>query len=685
MKSVSDKALRIGVDIGGTFTDFVVFSSESKQVESFKLLSTPEDPSKAVLQGIEHILERYPGNNYTLKVIHGSTVATNALLEGKGASTALVTTHGFRDVIEIGRQNRPELYRLPFRPTPPLVPRQHRIEIHERIDHKGNVQIPLQNMEIEELISSLAHLPIESVAICLLFSFINPKHEKSITERLRQAGYFVSPSIEVLPEFREYERASTTVINAYVTPVLDRYLKRLDEQLKTSGRNVEIQVMQSNGGNISLREARRDGVHCILSGPAGGIIGAEIVSQQVTTVSGNDPSTLKAITFDMGGTSTDVSLIDVVPRITTEAVIGGYPIRIPVLDIHTIGAGGGSIASSDAGGALRVGPQSAGAKPGPACYGLGDVEEDRPTVTDANLVLGRLASDYFLGGEMPLYPNRAWNALRNLGEKLNLDPIETALGIIQVVNAHMARAIRLISVERGYDPRDFTLVSFGGAGGLHASDLAREVGIPRVLVPTYAATLSAFGMLGANVIKDYSRTVMLDGDRSLSQVNEFLGLLAQQGLRDLENEGFNTETITLEPELDTRYGGQSYELVIPYQEDYLNAFHEMHRKTYGYARQGAPVEIVNVRLRATGVLPPLPVKEKADRGSDPNHALIANREVYLARKLTHLPFYNGDLLTTGNQINGPAIVLRTDTTILINKGDLAKLDGYGNLLLQIGG
>ena len=680
-----DHTLRIGIDIGGTFTDFVVISPDSDKIVSFKLLSTPSDPSIAVLQGIENILEQYPTPNGLLTVIHGSTVATNALLEGKGAATALVTTYGFRDVLEIGRQNRPELYRFDFVPLPPLVPRELRFEIQERIDHTGQVLSSLHEDDIDKLISNLAQFPIESVAVCLLFSFVNPDHEDIITDRLRQAGYFVSPSTEILPEFREYERTSTTVINAYVSPVLDRYLARLDEALASRTSRVQFQVMQSNGGNFSIGEARRSGVHCILSGPAGGIIGAELVSRQSSLVKPENASDLKVITFDMGGTSTDVSLIDRSPRITTEAVVGGYPIGIPILDIHTIGAGGGSIASVDAGGALRVGPQSAGADPGPACYGRGDEKYDQPTVTDANLVLGRLQSEYFLGGKMPLYHFRAFNALQKVGNILQLDPIETALGIVKIVNAHMARALRLISVERGHDPRDFTLISFGGAGGLHASELARELGIPYVLIPAYASTLSAYGMLGADVIKDYSRTVMLESDHSESEVNNILELLAQRGVMDLANEGFEPNSILLIPTLDMRYRGQSYELVVPYKRGFLKAFHDIHKNTYGYARHGAPVEIVNIRLRARGVIPALPTHTQADQGSNSNHALIASQNVYLSQIPTELPVFNGEILAAGNQIHGPAIVVRSDTTVLINSGDLAKVDGSGNILLEIGG
>lgn len=690
MASEVTPTLRIGIDIGGTFTDFVVLFSNSGRIETFKLLSTPEDPSSAVIEGIDLIQSRYPETIQELSVIHGSTVATNALLERKGSPIALITTRGFRDVLEIGRQNRPDLYRFSFDQVPPLIPREYRLEISERIDHNGQIQIPLEEGEIEGLLARLSNSPIKSIAICLLFSFANPTHEQAIASRFRTAGFFVSPSYEILPEFREYERTTTTVINAYVTPVLDQYLNRLDDEMGKRSKFAHLQVMQSNGGNISVAEARRSGVHCILSGPAGGIIGADTVCKQVEYSKSSrnfeaQPPELKLITFDMGGTSTDVALIDGVPKLTNEAIVGGYPIRIPVLDIHTIGAGGGSIASIDAGGALRVGPHSAGAKPGPACYGRGESTQDKPTVTDANLILGRLAEDHFLGGQISLYPQRALRVMQDLGNQIQLDPVRVALGIIQVVNAHMVRALRVISVERGHDPRDFTLVSFGGAGGLHASALARELGIPRVLVPPNASTLSAFGMLAANVIKDYSRTVMLTGDTSGLEIDRFFDELIKQGVRDLSHEGFEPDTIILKPALDMRYRGQSYELVVPYEQDYLNAFHEIHRKTFGYARPGAPIEIVNVRLRATGLTPAIQLQVKAYDGTDPDRAFIEKRDVFLSEDSVQLPFYDGERLAPGNQLTGPAIVLRSDTTILINKGDFAEVDTFGNLLIQTGG
>jgi N-methylhydantoinase A len=387
----------------------------------------------------------------------------------------------------------------------------------------------------------------------------------------------------------------------------------------------------------------------------------------------------KIITFDMGGTSTDVSLIDGAPMVTTEAQVGGCPIRIPVLDIHTIGAGGGSIARLDPGGALRVGPQSAGADPGPACYGVGEL----PTVTDANLVLGRLDPGRFLGGEMPLDTGRALEALRRLGEEMGLDPYQAALGVVQVADAHMERALRLISVERGHDPRRFTLLSFGGAGGLHAAGLARRLGIPRLLVPPLASTLSAFGMLAADVVKDYSQTVMLPGDTPLQELADRLEALAGRGISEVKAEGIPVINLHAERYLDMRYAGQSYELTVPFSERLLEDFHDRHRQAYTYARPEAPVEIVNLRVRAVGLLKPPPLVPQPDAGPDPSPALLGRQPVYLAEGRQDTPFYQGEALKPGNRIAGPALVVRSDTTLLLAPGDQAIVDPYANLIVEV--
>ena len=653
--------MRVGIDIGGTFTDFVLFDPQRQTVETFKRFSTPSDPAQSVLAGLE-------GGQPPRDIVHGSTVATNALLERKGARTALVTTAGFRDLLQIGRQNRPSLYDLDADPPPPLVPQRWRLEVDERVDHQGHVLQPLDPDQVDSLIPFLQAEGIESVAVSLLFSFLHPAHEKILARQLRAAGLAVSASCDVLPEFREYERTSTTVVNAYVSPIMDRYLAHLEGALATD----RLRIMQSNGGSISAAKARRNAVRCILSGPAGGVIGAQTVAAQA----GLD----KLIAFDMGGTSTDVSLYDGELHITTEATVGSFPLRIPMLDIHTVGSGGGSIAAVDAGGALRVGPESAGADPGPACYGRGDL----PTVTDANLLLGRLAADRFLGGKLQLDTARSQEVIGRLASELQLSPQTCALGIIEVTNAHMERALRVISVERGNDPRDYALVSFGGAGGLHAADLARRLGIPQVLVSPFASTLSAVGMLMADVVKDYAQTVMLPGNISRSALETHLDPLSRRGTKDLIADGLPADKITIEPLLDVRYQGQSYELTVPFNDRAPGNFHQAHERVYGYARPDAPLEIVNLRVRAIGHVSRPAMPKWAAAGPDPRSALLDQRPVIMTSGEVTLPFYDGTKLRPGNRVEGPAVVVRPDTTILIGPHDRAVVDAFQNLLITVG-
>ena len=663
--------MRIGVDIGGTFTDFVVFDETSGDFRTFKVLSTPHDPAQAVLSGLEEL----PGAVQP-DIVHGSTVATNALLERKGARTALITTRGFRDILTIGRQIRSDIYDLFADRPEPLVPPERCLEITERVDHHGQILIPLNRDEIPALIGELHAQDVESVAISLIFSFLHPEHEAWLAQSLRQAGFFVSPSSEILPEFREYERTSTTVINAYVSPIMDRYLARLERELPSA----DLRIMQSNGGSILAAQARTQAVRSILSGPAGGVVGAAHVAGAA--------GFSQIITFDMGGTSTDVSLYRSEIQVTTEAQIGGLPIRIPVINIHTVGSGGGSIAYVDAGGALRVGPQSAGADPGPVCYGQGGRQ---PTVTDANLILGRLAPDYFLGGRMSLDFEAAAQALTDLARQANLSAENldlarrAALGVIQVANAHMQRALRVISVERGYDPRDFVLVSFGGAGGLHACDLARGLGIRRVLIPRGASTLSAFGMLAADVVKDYVQTLMLPEDTSYDALARHLEPLADRGQREVAADGVPLSRITLHRELDMRYQGQSYELTVPLSPHFADVFHRAHHQVYGHSEPAAPVEVVNLRLRAVGAVTRPPLLQAEAGPPDPSAALDGYRPVVIGSSLAQVPFYWGGRLSPGNVIAGPAVIVQPDTTVFLSPGDRATMDGLYNLVIQVTG
>jgi N-methylhydantoinase A len=668
--------LRVGIDIGGTFTDFVIYAPQTAHLETFKLLSTPSDPSQAVLEGLSRIRSRHP-SPLSLQIVHGSTVATNALLERKGANVAFITTEGFKDLLQIGRQNRPDLYDLFADPSPALVEPANRFEISERVGSQGEIIRELDPVQVAALPGLLAQAGVEAVAICLLFSFLHPDHEATVAQELRSAGYNVSVSSEILPEFREYERASTTTVNAYVSPVLERYLSRLETALADQ-KGSSLRVMQSNGGSLSLAAARRLGVHCILSGPAGGVVGA----QRLLAVSPGLPRCL--LTFDMGGTSTDVSLVDGDPALTTEAVIGGCPIRIPLLDIHTIGAGGGSIAYADAGGALRVGPASAGANPGPACYGRG---EDA-TVTDANLVLGRIDPDAFLGGALPLYPGRAMQALAKLGSQLGLDPMQAALGVVEVANAHMEQALRLISVERGHDPRLFTLFSFGGGGGLHAVELARRLGIRTIVAPPLASTLSAFGMLAADIVKDYSQTVMLPGSMPYANLQALFRPWMQRGLLEVLSEGAAKADTDIEQSLDMRLRGQSYELSVPFTPGFLQDFHALHTRAYGYTRPELAVEIVTLRLRVIGRVQPPLLEPLIPSGIDASQAFLGLRKLALDCSGTpawcEVPFFQGERLLPGNCLDGPAVVMRSDTTILLAPGDSAQVDSLGNLTIQVG-
>jgi N-methylhydantoinase A len=668
---MKDGRIRIGIDIGGTFTDFVVVEENTGRFQTYKVPSTPDNPAQAVIDGIGHLHPKGP-----VHIVHGSTVATNALLQRKGTATALVTTRGFRDVLAIGRQTRPHLYDFFSDRPEPLVPQARRLEVDERVDHLGHILVPLKSQGLQGLLRKLRSLDVQAVAVSLLFSFLRPEHERMIANLLRRDGYFVSVSSEILPEFREYERTSTVVVNAYLSPIMDQYLSHLQSHLEVP----EFRVMQSNGGSIEIREARRQAVRSILSGPAGGVVGA----MHVAALSGCD----KLITFDMGGTSTDVSLCDGGMQVTTEGEIGGYPIGIPIIDIHSIGSGGGSMARVDKGGAMRVGPASAGADPGPVCYGLGGT---RPTVTDANLLLGRLAADRFLGGRIKLQADEARDSLLELGRTAGLMSRDglgiaecAALGVVQIANAHMARALRVISVERGHDPRDFTLVSFGGAGGLHACELARTVGIRQVLIPHGASTLSAFGMLVADVIKDYVQTVMLPGEGSEGEIENRFEPLVDQALRELQSEGITSGDALLQRQVDMRYVGQSHERTVPFGPELLPRFHAEHERAYGHCAPSAPVEIVNIRLRAVGMVAKPELAAFPIGPPDPRQAYLGNRRIIMPDGKCTTAFYDGESLRPGHEISGPAVILKQDTTILLSPGDRARVDRYLNLLVEVG-
>lgn len=694
-------SLSIGIDIGGTFTDFVIYDSKINYIKSFKLLSTPEDPSQAVLDGLASILEDSRRNQQNpmveiLSVIHGSTVATNILLERKGAICALITTKGFGDVIQIGRQNRPSLYDFFVNLPAPLIPPELRFEVTERVDHDGNILIALDPHEVDILINNIKKTEAKSIAVCLLFSFLRPEHEQYLGKKLFQAGFRVSLSSEIVPEFREYERTSTTAVNAYVTPAMDKYLSQLDLYLSefissqpSAPIKTSLRIMQSNGGSIFLDQARREAVRCILSGPAGGVIASEYIFHKVSKKSVN-PTNLNRtnkeeiyptnlITFDMGGTSTDVSIIVGKPSFTTDSVIGGFPINIPMLDIHTIGAGGGSIAYIDAGDVLRVGPESAGADPGPACYGRGDL----PTVTDANLLLGRIPPTYFLGGKMPLDYSRAYSAMEILGKKMGLSVPKTALGIVAIANAHMERALRVISVERGHDPRGFTLLSYGGAGGLHACSLAANLGITNILIPPMASTLSAFGMLIADEIMDFSQTVMLTTDVQSDVLDRIFDSITADGSAHIHQSDMPINKVIIERSIDMRYRGQSFEITVPYNKSYINKFHCMHNQLYGYAKSEALIELVTLRVRLRIITSPPPLQRRKISDKNPDRALIDYRRIQFDDGTLDTPLFLAENLTPGNLMPGPAVIVSSDTTILVNPNCRASIDKFCNIFIEV--
>jgi len=652
----------VGVDTGGTFTDFIYKDENGWQV--YKILSTPHNPAEAVLNGLEIISKGQQAN-----ITHGSTVATNAILEKKGANTALITNKGFEDVIEIGRQNRKELYNLKYRKTSPLVPKDSRYGIKGRVNHLGEVIEEIDLNEVDEIIKKIEISDIESVAVCLLFSFKNNEHEKIIGKKLKKAGFFYSLSHEVLSEFREYERLSTTVINAYVSPKMGRYISFLIENIGES----KLRIMQSNGGSISAETAMKESVKTILSGPAGGVVGA----YELGKLSGFN----KLIPFDMGGTSTDVALIDNKLPLTMESEISDFPIKTPMIDIHTVGAGGGSIAYFDVGGSLRVGPESAGADPGPICYGKGK----KITVTDANLFLGRLIPERFLGGNMKLHYEKLEKYFKEMASIGGLTEIELAEGILSVANTNMERAIRVISVERGYNPSEFTLFSFGGAGGMHAAFLAKLLNIPRVLIPKHPGILSAIGMLLADIIKDYSQTVMIQEDDFNRKKFEYLfNEIENKAIGDLLNEGVEKNNIILERYLDMRYKGQSYEIVVPYGEDFIKKFHKSHEKLYGYANRDKKVEAVNIRIRARGKLPK-PEFKKAEKLTEKisDNSIYGTKEVIFNGKFYTTTIYEREKLLPGNKFDGPAILVEYSSTIVVPPECSVKIDEFENVIIDI--
>ena len=693
---------RAGIDIGGTFTDGTLVDTETGQAWTSKVLSTPDDPSRAFLSALIRLLEDTPADAGEIEqLVHATTVATNAIIEGKTAPTAFVTTEGFSDMLEIARQIRPSLYDLQFEKPPPLVPRRLSFGVPERLNARGEVVTPLDEDAVRAIAKRIAASDVEAVAVCLLHSYRNPDHENRVGKILRDAlpDRTVSLSSEVAPEFREYLRASTTVINASVRPVVGRYINAIQKRLRDKGIGADLLVMQSSGGVYSAEAAANSPVFMVESGPAAGAVAAAFLG---TSLGFND-----VISFDMGGTTAKASLIrDGVPSITKDYTVGGtaqrgagafggasgYPVRTPVVDLTEIGAGGGSIAWVDSGGALRVGPRSAGASPGPACYGLGG---DEPTITDANLVLGRLDAAAFAGGEMPLDVDAATRAItERCAAPLGLGLEEAANGIIEIANTAMVNTLRLVSVQRGYDPRDFLLIAFGGAGPAHACRLAEEAGIPQLLIPTNPGTASALGLLVTDVRLESTATVIMRiGETTARELRSRHEELKKRGDEEYRHAGLPDIKPESELSVEMRYFGQSFELTVPAPETEIDdtwvgelarRFHSAHKRAYGFSVEDEPVEIVNLRLTTIGRIrkPELPSLER-----DPASVIDAKtgeRRVYFgdggwAEKTA---VFNRSSLLAGAEITGPAIVEERDSTTVIYQGWSAEVDPHGNLLVK---
>jgi len=671
--------LHIAIDSGGTFTDCVWV--ERGQIRMLKVFSTPADPSQAIVEALEKI-----GRRTSIVLLHGTTVGTNTLLQRKGARVALVTTAGFEDALEIGRQARPKLYDFFFDRVEPLVSSDLRFGLDERTASDGEVLQAPSEQGLRSLSERLHAMHPEAIAISLLFSFANPKHENAVAHALGKLGLPLSLSHQIFPEFREYERTSTVVVNAYLQPVMQRYLENLDRRTRSSGAaQSRIFVMQSSGGITALSSAAREPVRTVLSGPAGGVVGAAATARR----RGGE----RIISFDMGGTSTDVALVDGEARASNQAEIAGFPIGVPMLDIHTVGAGGGSIARFDAGGALRIGPESAGADPGPICYGRGD----QPTVTDANLLLGRLQPQRFLGGDFTLDLERTRRLVaewlkRNASK---LTPEQFAAGTIRVVNATMEKAIRVVSIERGYDPREFALVAFGGAGGLHACELAEALSIPRVIVPVLPGALSAYGILVSDVVKDYSRTVLwpVGEEVPIARLEREFAALRRHAEMDFHAEQWKG-TIRHQRSVDARYRGQGYELNVPYTRTMLRDFRSEHQRRYGYNYPTREVELVTLRLRATiksqqSAMVRIPGSVGSGAPARPGRAKPGSvspdcAPVSFSGKRLQAAIHSRDSLVAGRKYSGPAVVTEYSATTVIPSGVGFEKDRAGNLMIEIG-
>lgn len=680
-------AWRIGVDSGGTFTDVCLFNNETGEVVIWKVSSTPDDPSRGITQGVAEGIDKVNASAASITFVgHGTTVATNALIQGCGVKTGLITTDGFRDLLEIGRQKRPDLYDLQTDKPETLASRDLRIGVPERLRSDGSVDTPLDEAAFRQAVRTLKAQGVQSIAVCFLYSFLNAAHEETAARILAEEfpGAFAAISNRIAPEFREYERLSTTVVNAYLGPVMQGYVRALKQKITDLGIRVDPQLTQSNGGVISFDAAADLPVRTVLSGPSTGVVAAQAIGRMTGTPN--------LITFDMGGTSSDVALLtNGKCRVVNESVVHGYPLKAPMLDIHTVGAGGGSIAYVDAGGHLKVGPRSAGANPGPACYGLGNPE---PTVTDANVLLQTQNPQYLLNGRMKIDQALSRQAIQTLADQLGMGLMETANGILDIVAANMAKAIRVISVQRGHDPREYTLVAFGGAGPVHAARLAKELGMTRILIPRTPGVLCALGLLMTDLRTDFSSTSMmlLDNADAVAVEAVYAGLAAQAESW-FESEHIAAGARRIERTVDVRYAGQNYEIAVDVPDGVINAqtfatvrqrFLDAHRQLYGFEAANDPIQLITFRMVAIGVV------EKADFPPQPaasdsaDVAISGQRDVWMveAGGFVSARLYDRARLKPGHVVAGPAIIDQMDSTTVVPPGMAATVDAYLNLILE---
>jgi N-methylhydantoinase A len=678
---------KLGIDVGGTFTDVFLLNEKEGAIAIHKVLSTPDDPSKAIITGISEILviQGISPDQITF-LAHGTTVATNAIIEQKGATVGLLTTQGFRDLLEIGRQTRPGLYDLQWDYPPSIVPRDLRLEVTERVANTGEVLTPLDDQSVLFQIQRLQKNGVEAVSICLLYSYINSQHEVRIKNMIREnmPDCHLSVSHEVLPEFREYERFSTTTLNAFLMPVMDLYLKNFQHEVKRIGIQVAPRINQCNGGLMSVETAREFPLRTVLSGPSAGVIGALFTG---SAIGEHD-----LITFDMGGTSTDVCLLNQGrSSISNDRWVGGYPAKIPSVDVNAVGAGGGSIAWVDLDGLMKVGPKSAGASPGPVCYSRGGNE---PTVTDANVILGRLNPEYLLAGRMKIDKSSAESAMRTLGKPLGLGLIETALGVISIVTANMVKAIRAISIEKGFDPREFSLMAFGGAGPLHASGVARELEISKIIIPSTPGILCAMGLLVADARNDYVKTALMNTDAAnIDQINDIFRELETEARQWLSHEGFDLTAQKLSRSVDMRYVGQNFELTVDASAQILNTsdlndliakFYLEHERNYGHFTQGESIQLVNFRVTAQGLTSKFELIQSQQIVRKKALKALSQRKIYFdAHQPVSCPVYERSTLLPGDRINGPAVIEQMDTTTLVFPGDRAEVDHAFNIIISL--